>query len=98
MNSSLPDLLDSTTKTVLPTTTVTSSTISAASSTEPTLNTHSLFTQDDAIRIFQNKTVVFFGEGSIRSIYCDLCKLLHNSKILHSVEIKKHFNYHAPYI
>lgn len=91
MNSSLPDLLDCKTKTILPA-------IIGSFSIEPTLNTHSSFTQDDAMRIFQNKTIVFFGEGPIRSIYCDLSKLLHNSKILSSAEIKKHHNHHAPYI
>ncbi|CAF1298861.1 unnamed protein product [Rotaria sordida] len=98
MNSSLPDLLDSTTKTVLSSPVTLSSSMIAVPSIETTTNIHSVFNQDDAIRIFQNKTVVFFGEGPIRSIYCDLCKLLHNSKILNSLEIKKHFNYHPPYV
>ncbi|CAF3070250.1 unnamed protein product, partial [Rotaria sp. Silwood2] len=85
MNSSFPDLLDSTTKTILP-------------SVETKANILPVFNQDDAIGIFQNKNIVFFGEGPIRSIYCDLCKLIHNSKILNSSEIKNHFNYHPPYV
>ncbi len=55
-------------------------------------------TQANACRIFANKNVLFFGDSTIRSIYGDLCRLLHKDKKLSAKELERHYSSHEPYI
>ncbi|CAF3396557.1 unnamed protein product [Rotaria socialis] len=44
-------------------------------------------TKNDACRIFQNKTVFYVGDASIRTLFRDLAKMLTNGEELTNIEV-----------
>ena len=69
----------------------------ASSSTSLTREWPPILKQADVRHIYENKNIFFFGDSTIRSIYCDLSKLLHNGKQLSVEELKRHYCKHALY-
>jgi len=63
-----------------------------------TENDRLIYDRDDIRRIYQKKNIVFFGDGTMRSMYCDLARLLQNGKMLNNTETKYHFSRHDPYV
>jgi hypothetical protein len=63
-----------------------------------TENDRLIYDRDDIRRIYQKKNIVFFGDGTMRSMYCDLARYLQNGKMLKNTETKYHFSRHDPYV
>jgi hypothetical protein len=63
-----------------------------------TENDRLIYNEDHVRRIYQKKNIVFFGDGTMRSMYCDLARLLQNGKMLNNTETKYHFSRQQLYI
>ena len=60
-------------------------------------STPSTVRQEHFRRVFEKRNVLFLGDTTIRSMYCDLIRALHNGKMLNMAEIKFHFKDHDKY-
>jgi hypothetical protein len=47
---------------------------------------------------FRNRNVLFIGDPIMRSMYCDLSRVLHKDKMLHIAEIGRYHKNHTIYI
>ncbi|CAF1126591.1 unnamed protein product [Adineta steineri] len=72
--------------------------MTSSSSTETTENVLAMYDQSDGFRVYKNKNIVFFGHDTMRSLYCDLARLLQTGNMLKNSSIKFHHTRHDPYV
>ncbi|CAF1458520.1 unnamed protein product [Adineta steineri] len=72
--------------------------MTSSSSTETTENVRAMYDQSDGFRVYKNKNIVFFGHDTMRSLYCDLARLLQTGNMLKNNSIKFHHTRHDPYV
>ena len=69
----------------------------AVVSTDTKENSLLIFDQTNVLRIYQGKTILFFGDSTVRLLYRDLSRLLHKGKLMNDLELKKERSDHKLY-